>query len=235
MPTDELVPAPHAAQALLVRELPASADGSVFHQHRRSSAAYSALAANGAVVLGLPLVLALGLAGGGLWGGLGTLAVFGWLGASLINRTAALGNGALRDRLARALHPAEGDEFVGLCQAAHNTARAKLFTPRIETDDNVGFLRLTADALAVRTEEGTIVVPRADVRNVTDEPMVELPLLRWVIVEHHDGVTARRLLLTSREGLSLRAHRAATDRLRARVTAWFVDSTLAEAGLLPPA
>jgi hypothetical protein len=214
---DEALPAP-----------PLSAPGSIF---RRFCYRYGVV---GNLCLGIgfllpPLAITLGAAVGGLLGAAAgaCLGLAGFWG--LMNRLTVYGNGRLRSELARHLG-ADGREavlhFVGLCLPENNTVQGKLLTMRLETDDNVGFLHLDEDGLSIVLEEGRLRIPRDQIREVRTERFVELPYLRWIVVEYYEDAALRTLLLCSRQCRSLREARAATDRLLRRVVDWYTEPVL---------
>lgn len=202
---------------------PLSASGSVF---RRFCYRYGVL---GNLCLGMgflvpPLAVALGSAAAGLVGGaagalLGIGAFWG-----LMNRVTVYGNSRLCTELGQQVG-AEGldTEFVGLCLPENNTIQGKLLTMRLETDDNVGFLHLGEDCLSILLQEGRLGIARDQIREVTTERFVELPYLRWIVVEYYDGGALRTLLLCSRRCRTLREARRSTEQLKTRIVDWYTE------------
>lgn len=195
------------------------------------------------VVAGVVFLSALGSAAvssvaiGPVWGlamlGIG-LASVGWI----ANAWGLFGNRSLSEGL-RELLQIDSDEwtFVGVCRGDQNRIAAKLFPPRVETDENVGFVRLYADRLELRFENGTMEVSRGRMRDVRLEEVVEAPFLHWIRLELYDADDRlESFLLMSREGETLREQRVANYRLFERIRDWHVSDKLrplVEAGELP--
>jgi hypothetical protein len=211
-----------------VASAPVSAPGSTF---RRFCYRYGVV---GNLFLGMGvLVPPAALLAGALAAGLPGAAAGAALGvgafSALANRITVFGNGRLRRELAGRLGIHETDlEFVGLCLPENNTVQGKLFTLRLETDDNVGFLGLGEHALNIRLEEGTLRIPRLDIREVTTERFVELPYLKWIAVHYYEAGSLRTLLLCSRQCRSLREARVATGALLTRLVDWYTEPVIQE-------
>ncbi|MEW5854319.1 MAG: hypothetical protein AB2A00_36430 [Myxococcota bacterium] len=225
----QVVSSSGADVALVLPELPVSPATSVFGQHRLSRGAPAIALQTTALVAGAATVVVSGLALGPAAPLVAAPVVLATL-WSVINRTSGMGNGALRAELAGRLGGARPNElFVGLCLAENNTVTAKLLTPRLDTDDNVGFLSISEDALLIRTEEGHVRIARDAIRRVSLERFTEMPYLRWIVVEHYDDTTLRKVLVSSREGATLRHFRDETLALHARLTHWYLEPYMREA------
>lgn len=216
--------------------LPVASDRSVFARYQRREGL--AVGVGVGVSLGCIFGIAAGLAvlGGPLWGLLGaavSLAGAGWM----ANAGALFGNEVLEARLRESLTLPEGAlEFVGICRGDQNSLGAKLFPPRIETDENVGFLRLTADRLELFLEGQTLVIPRTDLRDVRTEPVVEAPFLSWIRLELYEGDRLCSFLLMSRQAQRLRDLGQVNRRLYDRLRDWHCAHQLrplVESGELP--
>lgn len=176
-----------------------------------------------------------------LWGPLWGLGVLG-IGFSTVGWMAEafglFGNDQLEKGL-RARLRVTGPEwaFVGLCRAEQNRLGAKLFPPRVETDENVGFLRVGADRLDIELEGQRRQIDRGALRDVRLEPVAEAPALEWIRLElYDDEASLQALLLMARSGETLREQRAANRALFERLRSWHVEYRLAPlvaAGELP--
>ena len=217
-----------ALTAIAQRELvPIAPRGSIFARYQRREGILVNLLAGAVFGGAVGLALVAGFSWGPLWGlgasGLGLVSV-----AWIANAWGLLGNQHLADRLEAALQlDGSGWIFVGLCRGDQNRLIAKLFPPRVETDENVGFLRLGRDALELRLENGFVSVPRASIRDVRSEEVVEAPFLRWIRLELYDAEERlASFLFMSREGRNLREQRRANQRLFDEVRDWHVRDKL---------
>lgn len=217
--------------------VPVAPKRSLFGRYQRREGIFVNLVAG--VVFGCALGSAAvsSVAFGPFWGlglfGLG-LAGVGWI----ANAWGLLGNRELAERLEKLLGlEGSGWVFVGVCRGDQNRLAAKLFPPRVETDENVGFFRLAVDQLELRLENGTLEVPRRSVRDVRMEEVVEAPFLHWIRLElYDDEERLDSFLLMSREGETLREQQQANRALFDRIRDWHVSDKLRpliEAGELP--
>jgi len=214
--------------------VPRSFKGSVFDRYKRREG----VAAMGAMVTGAIGLPALMLGAGVLLGAsaavvVGAAELVGFLFA--VNRLAALGHRRFQRDLAGRVQGGEGAWFVGLGGPDMNTAQAQFFTPRLDTDDNVGFLRTDETSLHVITEEASVVIPRDAIRSITAERLVCIPTQPLIALAWNDDVGTHRVYVVSREGRSLLQHRKRTLELLEHLQAWHgehVDRFLeAEMGL----
>ncbi len=183
------------------------------------------------VMAGVSLVVGLGPAvatiGGVLLGGaLGGIAglVLGLSSAALgLSRVVLFGNQRLRRQLEERLGAiAQGGHFVGICETKNNRAMAL----RLETDDNVGFLRWTPTHLTVLTEGNVLVLAQDDIYGFDLVPVAALPYLPWIRVTY-DGPNGRdTFLLMSREASSVAAQKRATKDLYAQLVDWHTEQQL---------
>lgn len=174
---------------------------------------------------------------GPLWGlgllGLGFSSV-GWM----ANAWGLFGNEGLERRMRAELRlGGTGWTFVGLCRGDQNRLSAKLLPPRVETDENVGFLRLGSDRMEIRMEGVRLEVLRDRVRDVRLEEVVEAPFLEWVRIEVYDeDGRLDAFLVMARRGDTLRAQRRENRALFDRIRDWHVQDKLrplVDAGELP--
>lgn len=219
--------------------VPVAPSRSLFARYRRREGILVNLVAGGLFGSALGLAAVSAVTVGPMWG-LGALTLGVGAMAWLANAWGLLGNATLARRLASLLGLEVGEwTFVGVCRGDQNRLRAKLFPPRVETDENVGFMRLEDGALVLRLEDKTIEVSRSRVRDVRTEEVVEAPYLHWIRIELYDAdERLDTFLLMSREGRTLRDQRAANDRLFEKMRDWHVSDKLqplVEAGELPQA
>jgi hypothetical protein len=167
------------------------------------------------------------VAGGPVWG-LASLLAGCMSTAFIADRWGLLGNRELARRLEGALGLDRRQwTFVGVCRGDQNRLAAKLFPPRVETDENVGFLRLESDRLVLRLEEATLEIRRGQIRDVRLEEVVEAPFLWWIRLEVYDeGEHLVSFLVMSREGHTLRQQRSANERLFEQIRDWHVTDKL---------
>lgn len=157
-------------------------------------------------------------------GGFIPAGAIGFIGAlSFLNWVPLIGNHTLRTNLSKTLGAKPGWTFVGL-RAAQGTMIQE--ARRVETDDNVGFMRITEDALEVATEGGEVSVPRDRIRGFETERMLGLPYLHYIRVEFEEDDGLKAFLLVSREGTSVQQHRRNTDALHDRLVEWHADHQL---------
>lgn len=207
--------------------VPYAGRGSAFHRHCRTTGVV-ALAATSLgmftpLIAGALTFLTLGL-------GWGLVAVSASTAAAVtfVNIAALIGNRRLERRLRRQVGPAVAElEFVGLCRSENNSVKGKYLTPRLDTDDNIGFLDLADDALRVITEEGVIAIARDSIREIGRSPCIELPYLSWIRieVEHADDATTSFLLM-SRQAATIRELRGRTEALYCQLVDWHTDAQL---------
>jgi hypothetical protein len=215
---------------MVLREVRDAARGTAFHAHCQLLF-YGLVPLTAATLLAYP-ALVWGAYLLGSWGwALGTAVSGGLALYKAVDHVALLGNARLRARLASRLNPPMEAIFVGLCRPENNTVREKYFTNRVETNDNVGFLEIGAEALVIKTEDGRIELPRASIRQVELERYVEYPSLRWIRIEVQEpGSAPKAILLSSREATTLNEERKATEALRAKLVEWFAEPLLLEGG-----
>ncbi len=202
--------------------------GSTFHQHCRT-AGVLALTTTSLGMFTPLLCAALGFVVLGPLGGVIAASAATAAAVSIVNISALLGNERLERRLRARLAPAADDlEFVGLCRSENNSLRGKYLTPRLDTDDNVGFVKAADDALRILTEEGVVAIPRDEIRQITRCRCIELPYLSWIRIEIEDAsATAGSFLLMSRQAGTIREVRARTDALYAKLVDWHTEGLLA--------
>lgn len=219
--------------------VPVASRRSLFASYQRREGVLVNVVAGGVFACALGSAAVSSVAMGPVWGlsilGVGLVSM-GWI----ANAWGLLGNDGLADRLREQLGVAEtGWSFVGVCRGHQNRLAAKLFPPRVETDENVGFVRLGPDRLELRMEDATVEVPRSRVRDVRTEEVVEAPFLEWIRLELYDQDDRLvSFLMMSREGETLREQQAHNSRLFERVRDWHVDDKLlplVAAGELPRA
>lgn len=217
--------------------VPVASSRSLFASYQRREGVLVNLVAGGVFACSLGSAAVSSVAIGPMWGlailGLG-LASLGWI----ANAWGLLGNDGLAERLREELDVDTPEwAFVGVCRGDQNRLAAKLFPPRVETDENVGFLRLGPDRLELRMENASLEVPRARVRDVRTEEVVEAPFLEWIRLELYDeDDRLASFLLMSREGETLRDQQNENTQLFERIRDWHVDHKLlplVEAGELP--
>lgn len=206
--------------------VPVSDRGSTFSRHCRTHG----IVALTTTSLGMftPLVggalgfLALGLGWGLLAASASTIAAI-----SIVNIAALLGNDKLEARLREQLGVSTDVEFVGLCRSENNTFRGKYLTPRLDTDDNVGFLAMNESELLVRTEESLIAIERDCIQRIERTRCIELPYLSWIRIEFEDDVGAEHsFLLMSRHASTIRQIRVRTEDLYVRLIDWHTEGQL---------
>lgn len=200
--------------------VPRSFRGSVFDRYKRREGV-AAIGTMLVAAVGFPLAMfATGMAlGAGAAMALGAveLAIF----LAGVNRLAALGHGRFQQELGTRVPSTEGAWFVGLSGPDANTAQAQFFTPRLDTDDNVGFLRLLEDGLHISTEEASFVIPRSGIRAIRTEQLVSIPTQPLIAIDWDDEGGARsRIYVVAREGHSLMQHRQKTLELLTVINAW---------------
>lgn len=178
------------------------------------------------VVVGIgPAVFTVaGLIWGGALGGLAGLGV-GMSAAALgLSRIVLFGNGRLRQRLARRLGAIANDaHFVGICETKNNRAMAM----RLETDDNVGFLRRTPTHLTVLTEGNVLVLAQDDIYGFDLVAVAALPYLSWIRVAYDAPSGRESFLMMSREASSIREQKHATKALYEDLVDWHTERQLA--------
>ena len=204
-------------------QLPSSEDSPSFRYHLERTAPM-AVAAAAIHTVAVPMLC--GLIGWGLFGVGGFLpaGALGFLAAlSFLNWIPLIGNRALRKNLAKTLGAKLGWTFVGL-RAAQSTLMQE--ARRVETDDNVGFLRVTDGALEVATEAGELRIPRDQIRGFSTERMIGLPYLHYIRVEFQEEDGLKAFLVVSREGTSVQQHRKSTDALRDKLVEWHAEHQL---------
>ena len=161
-----------------------------------------------------------------------TFGTAGFLPAGVVGFVAALaflnwiplmGNRALRTKLIKSLGAKPGWTFIGL-RAAQGTMLQE--ARRVETDDNVGFMRVTPSALEVVTESGELSVSRDHIRGFSTERMLGLPYLHYIRVEFEENDGVKAFLFVSREGSSVQQHRRSTEQLRDKLVEWHADHQL---------
>lgn len=230
------LPGPDWAAAGLV---PVAEPRSTFSRYRRREGVLVNLAAGGVCGAAVIGAACSALYLGPLWGlgflGLGFSAV-GWM-AEVFG---LFGNDRLESLMRRRLGLPGGEwSFVGLCRAENNTLGAKLFPPRVETDENVGFLSIDDEGLTLVCEGARRELPRSAVRDVRLETVAEAPMLKWIRIEVYDQEEQlKALLLMVRAGQTLSGQRRANHALFERLRDWHVEHRLAplvEAGELPEA
>jgi len=147
----------------------------------------------------------------------------------VLDQTGLLGNLDLREELAHklALDPLQLD-FVGVGFPENNRFVAKYLQPRLDSDDNVGFLGLRQGGLTLFTQEGTLLIHREEVRRVSTERLVELPYLFWIRIEYYKSDVLMAVLVSSREAETLWAVRAATEDLHQRLVRWWTEPVTRE-------
>lgn len=221
-PRDTLMLAPCYPSELV----PYSSRSSTFQRHCRTHG----LLALSATSLGMftPLVCgALGFVTLGLGWGLLAATASTVAAIAIINGAALLGNDKLESRLRREMEVPDELEFVGLCRIENNSLRGKYLTPRLDTDDNVGFLELSDAELSIRIEEAVIAVERDAIARIERERCVELPYLSWIRIEFEDDTGRdRSFLMMSREASSIREIRTRTEALYAQLIDWHTESQL---------
>ncbi|MEM7676992.1 MAG: hypothetical protein AAF449_13390 [Myxococcota bacterium] len=203
--------------------LPSSQDSPSFRYHLERTAPM-AVAAAAVHTVAVPMMC--GLAGWALFGAAGFLpaGAVGCLGAlAFLNWIPLIGNRALRANLSRTLGKSKGWTFVGLRAVQGSLVQE---ARRVETDDNVGFLRVTEKALEVATEGGALQLSRESIRGFSAERMLGLPYLHYIRVEFEENGQLKAFLFVSREGSSVQQHRRSTDRLRDRLVEWHADHQL---------
>ncbi|MBX2810264.1 MAG: hypothetical protein KTR25_00575 [Myxococcales bacterium] len=208
--------------------VPVAPRGSLFASYQRREGILVNLMAGTIFVAALGSAAISSVAVGPLWGltllGLG-LASVSWL----ANAWGLFGNRDLAARLRSTIQLPENGPwtFVGLCRGSQNRLAAKLFPPRVETDENVGFFGLFSDRLELRMEDTTVTVPRSHVRDIRLEEVVEAPLLRWIRVELYnaEGVL-ESFLMMSREGENLREQQQANVRMFEDIRDWHIRDKL---------
>ena len=184
------------------------------------------MAVAAAAVHTVAIPVACGLVGLVLFGISGFLpaGAIGFLGAlSFLNWIPLIGNQALRTNLSKNLGAKPGWTFVGL-RAAQGTMLQE--ARRVETDDNVGFMRVTDEALEVVTEGGELAIPCDRIRGFSTERMLGLPYLHYIRIEFDEDDGLKAFLLVSREGTSVQQHRKNTEILRKRLVEWHADHQL---------
>ncbi|MEO1228345.1 MAG: hypothetical protein AAFZ18_05515 [Myxococcota bacterium] len=217
--------------------VPVASRRSLFATYQRREGVLVNVVAVGVFLGALTSAAASSVAFGPLWG-------LGFLGVGLASvrwiadAWGLFGNEELASRLREKLDvEGEGWTFVGVCRGDQNRLAAKLLPPRIDTDENVGFLKLDREHLELRLEDVTVRIPRTDVRDVRTEEVVEAPCLRWIRLELFDAdgqVTS--FLLMSREAETLRDQQSENERLFEAIRDWHVEDKLAPlvaAGELP--
>jgi len=221
---------PSESLALCVRDpgiVPYAERGSTFHRHCRTAGVLALTTTS----LGMftPLVCgALGFLTLGLGWGLLAATASTAAAISIVNISALLGN----DRLERQLRERIGAnlddlEFVGLCRSENNSVKGKYLTPRLDTDDNVGFLELAEKELRILTEESVVTVPRDSIQSIDRVRCIELPYLSWIRIEFEDdGDTASSFLVMSRQATSIREIRTRTQDLYTRLVDWHTEAQL---------
>lgn len=204
-------------------ELPTSGDSPSFRNHLERTAP-KAVAAAALHTVAIPLAAGLvGLLAFGIAGFLPASAL-GFFGAlSFLNWIPLIGNRTLRNNLEQSLGPKQGWVFVGLRASQGSLVQE---ARRVETDDNVGFLRTTDEALEVTTEGGALSVGRDMIRGFSTERMLGLPYLQYIRVEFEEDGALRSFLFVSREGGSVEQHRKNTVALHDRLVEWHADHQL---------
>ena len=218
--------------------VPVATKRSLFAQYQRREGLLVNLVAGAVFGCALGSAAISSVAMGPLWGlgllGLGIVSV-----ARIANKWGLLGNEALATQLKSLLGIAESADwaFVGVCRGHQNHLAAKLFPPRVETDENVGFLRLLSDQMELRMENATVCIPRPRVRDVRLEEVVEAPFLDWIRVEFYDvDDSLDSFLVMSREGRTLREQQSENTQLFEHIRDWHVEDKLeplVAAGELP--
>ena len=204
--------------------LPSSDESPSFRYHLERTAPM-AVAAAAVHTVAVPLVcglVGLSLFGTGAFLPAGAIGFFGAL--SFLNWIPLIGNQTLRGNLVRRLGTKAGWTFVGL-RATQGSMMQE--ARRVETDDNVGFLRVTDDALEIATEGGELRIRRDTIRGFTTERMIGLPYLHYIRVEFEEDDGLMAFLFVSREGRSVARHRKNTEALRQRLVDWHADHQLA--------
>lgn len=208
--------------------VPVAPHRSLFAQYQRREGVFVNLVAGSVFGCALGAAAISSVTLGPLWGlglmGLGLTVV-----TYMANAWGLLGNQELAARLKSSLRLTDPGTwyFVGVCRGHQNHLSAKLFPPRVETDENVGFMRLFADRLEIRMENATAVVPRAQVRDIRLEDVVEAPFLQWVRIELYDpDGQLDSFLFMSREGNTLREQQRFNHRLFERIRDWHIRDKL---------
>ena len=203
--------------------LPSSEASPSFRYHLERTAP---LAVAAAALHTVAIPVACGLVGLALFGAgaFFPAGAVGFVGAmSFLNWIPLIGNRTLRANLVRTLGAKPGWVFVGL-RASQGSVLEE--ARRVETDDNVGFLRTTNEALEVTTEGGSVSIPRDRIRGFAQERMLGLPYLFFIRVEFEEDNRIKSFLFVSREGNSVREHRKNTDALRRRLVEWHAEHQL---------
>lgn len=207
--------------------VPYSGRGSTFRRHCRTHGVLAltttSLGMFTPLLCGTLGFLALGLGWGLLAASASTLAAI-----SIVNIAALLGNDKLESRLRERIGAASGHlEFVGLCRSENNTFRGKYLTPRLDTDDNVGFLDLTDSELRIWTEESMVVIARDSIQRIDRARCIELPYLSWIQIEFEDedNITGSFLLM-SRQASSIRGIYSRTEDLYRQLIDWHTEAQL---------
>jgi hypothetical protein len=216
--------------ALCIRDpgiVPYAERGSTFHRHCRTHGVLALTTTS----LGMfaPLVCgALGFLTLGLGWGLLAVSVSTLAAVSIVNISALLGNAKLEARLREQIGARASEmEFVGLCRSENNTLRGKYLTPRLDTDDNVGFLELTDSTLRIATEESTVVIARSSIQTIDSVRCIELPYLSWIQIEFEDEDDhIGSFLLMSRQASTIREIRSRTRALYATLIDWHTEAQL---------
>lgn len=142
----------------------------------------------------------------------------------LFNSMGMMGNQRLGRDLEEKLPQGRGGTFVGVNQPNNNTLGAQLMTMRLETDDNVGLLRMEPDTLHIYTEEGSMHLPASSIQKIELQRRALYFMLRCIRLEYLDeaGVPAS-VVLVGREARSLLQERDATEALYKRLNTWLAD------------
>lgn len=206
-------------------ELVPSAEASpVFREYRDKSWLWVTSATAIVTLFGLTATTLFGLWLGGVAGLLGGVVAGVGSGLWAGLRMSATANRVLRRRLRRTLGVRGRGIFVGL-RAQQDDLWSELH--RKETDDNVGFLELGDEAMAITSEAGKVSLQKDEIRGFERETVKAVPMLWFIRVlvdqEGQDG----SFLLVSREGDSLRAQVEATRILYERLVAWHAEHQLA--------
>ncbi|MHB8635242.1 MAG: hypothetical protein ACYC96_02085 [Fimbriimonadaceae bacterium] len=170
----------------------------------------------------LPLVcaapiLALGWwlwAKGAEWDAIGVAAIALVVAAVSLNWLGLAGNARMRRALAARLKPPAGAVFVGFSRPGYFDI--------LDPHEDLGFLRLEAEALVIVGEAASIRMMRSRELRVTYEfnPHTLLGLGRWLAIRGDSEAGPVRVLVEPRELGSLRANRALGTRLKTQLEAW---------------
>ncbi len=141
-----------------------------------------------------------------------------------MGQMAFIGNGRLKRRLAERIGVSlPTSHFVGICDPRNNT----VLSTRLDTDDNVGFLRTSDTHLYVSTEGSVLVIAQDDIYGFEIVPLAAFPMIHWIEVTYDDADSFRSsVLLMSREASSLHGQRKSTERLFERLVHWHADRQL---------